>query len=315
MLIDVELPQLQCIGQTDGDGSEPYLWTDLLLIYETSSGEIGVQEADRAPSPVGAQMIIDHGMTSGDSAPIPSEIGGLAAQIPPGLSRQELLIVAALFDVKGTPGAAVVAGYDAFLEAVYDQVNANLLALAGDPADTAAAIESAVHQAVKNAIEEQLSWLEQAGIVLGLDHTDSSIGSDYATYSPPSSLPTGATTTAFTLKFDDSKGNVYQANGQWIATVDPCEQELRNYESAQDALRNAQGALRQLNAKGNLTLKEQQEVERLTKEVFADEAAVANAKAAYEQCRQRNPSQGPTEPPAHVATGGPTPGGVLAPGR
>jgi hypothetical protein len=307
MLIDVELPQLQCIGETDSSGSEPYLWTDLLLIYQTTSGETGVQDADAAPAPVGAQMIIDHGMKSGDSAPIPSEIGGLATQIPPGLARQELLVVAALFDVKGTPGAAVAAGYNAFLEAVYDQVNSHLLGLASDPTDTAAAIESAVNQAVKNAIEGQLSWLERAGIVLGLDHIDTSIGSDHATYSPPASLNAGVTATAFTLKFDDTKGNVYHANGQWIATVDPCEQNLLDYESAQEALGNVQGALRQLNAKDRLTLEQQQEVERLTKEVFADEAAVANAKAAYEQCRQRNPSKAPNEPPALVGPARPRP--------
>jgi len=296
MLVNVQLPRLTCVSEADGSGSQPYLWTDLLFIYE-GANQLGVQEADRAATPVGAEAIIAHGMKVGDAALIPTAIGSLGTQIPAGLAGHQLLLVAVLWDQKGTPAQAVQAGYDAFLQTLYDQVSTHLAGLAEDPKDTSTEIQTAVNQAVSTAITAQLSLLEKLGIWLGVDHTDTSIGGDFASYSPADGAAAGTTATPLTLIFNDGKGNHYEIAGQWNATVDPCEQELIAFDSAKQALTNAQGALRQLQATENLTLEQEQEVAQLTKQVLRGEAAVKSTQQAYDQCQTQH---GPPHAPPHV---------------
>jgi hypothetical protein len=180
MLINIEFQQLRCISESDDDGAQPYLWTELLQIDDdTIASGAPVFAADHPPSPVRARVVIKEQMKAGDSALIPDLLARLNARFrsdPPPLVRRDLILVAVLLDQRDTPGSAIVAGYDAFLSELPSEVANSLLALSetsGAEQDAVIkTIEDAVETQVDAAIADKIGALDKAGVWLGIESPD-----------------------------------------------------------------------------------------------------------------------------------------------
>ncbi|HET7034205.1 MAG TPA: hypothetical protein VFI42_00840 [Thermomicrobiaceae bacterium] len=289
MLVNIELQQLRCLKQSDGsDGANPYLWVMLLQIDDdTIASGNAVFVADRPPSPVGASVLIQGGMRAGDSAPIPELLARLNARFrtDPPLARRDLILLALLMDERGTPGAAIVAGYNTFLTTVPEDVSQHLLELASPNSDdrNAAinAIQIDVHDKVYDAIMAQLNPLEE--VEAGLGMKDRMIANAFQVFDQVNA------SRPFTLHFQSkSGGDIFEIDAQIRVTNDPCEDELLNLLALQTAIQNAQGAGKQLanTHGGELTGAQQQQLEQIKEEIRQLQQKVQTGERALARCRK-----------------------------
>ena len=299
MLINIEFQQLRCISESDDDGAQPYLWTELLQIDDdTIASGAPVFAADHPPSPVGARVVIKEQMKAGDSALIPDLLARLNARFrsdPPPLVRRDLILVAVLLDQRDTPGSAIVAGYDAFLSELPSEVAKSLLALSetsGAEQDAVIkTIEDAVETQVDAAIADKIGALDKAGVWLGIESPDRTIGTGHMLFEQENA------SRPFTLRFQSDAGDDFELDAQLRVTIDPCEDELVLVESMQAAVANMEGRAKQLaNAHGGEpTPQDEQEMEQLRQQLLAERAKLKSAQEALERCRQRI-EPGPAEP-------------------
>ncbi len=291
MFIEIDFVRLLC----ERGGAQPYLWMELLQIDDDTLAPNGprVAAVDWRPQ-FEDQGFVGGEMKAGDSAPMPLELARLNAHFREGLMRRDLILVASLWDHHDTPSAAVAAGYSAFLSELRDAVAdpMNLLALsAGSGPEYDSAIQritKRVHDKVEAAITDKISWLDKAGIIVGLEDTDRLIDSTFKLFADSDFTQPNRPTpfTPFTLTFHDSSAD-FKLDAQLFVTNDPCEDELIPVMSLQQEIATMEGALKQLaNAHGGEPRPEDEKnMERIEKDLRAAQAKLKVAQDAYERCR------------------------------
>jgi hypothetical protein len=284
MITSIVLNQLVCAAESNGGGSHPYLWAELLQIDNRTidSGAL-VASIGFAPPPIGAQLVITEGMRAGDTAPIPAPQARLAAQFDQAESIKDLILVAVLWDRHDTPIDAILAGYDAFLGSARDAVAKNLEALSSASGDVVNAavdeVRAEINQQVNDAISGKLSTLDKVEIAAGLETSDSVIGSAFVHFA----LAQGNPPSGFSLAFGSGSTHDYRIDGTITVTVDPCESELIRVQAANQAIANTRSALKQLiGHEGPATEKQ---IEILDAELSTQQARLAAAQADLNLCR------------------------------
>jgi hypothetical protein len=275
VIVSIGLEQLRC--NAENHDAHPYLWVQLLQIDDdtTAVGGPGVALVAFPDPPIGAQVVIQEGMRAGDSAPIPDPMARLATGFRPGQGRRDLILVAVLWDRQDTPGAAVLAGYEAFLAGVRDAVAANLVALntAPDRQPIIDAIKAAASKQIHDAIANQISWFE------GLFETqDALIDSQFVLFEQ---IDEKDSSTAFTVAFGADTPHAYQVDCKRVVTADPCEAELIRIQAARETIANTRGALKQL-GEGNVADQKREELEA---ELEAQTGRLVQAEADLKHCR------------------------------
>ena len=177
----INLQDLQCLRQDRGsDGSDPYIWPALVSI--DSSLRVNVLTPYNE-----SRVIIQSGMTNGQTAAIPAIVGAQTTRLEGDLTANHLILVVALWERRDTPDNVVSAGYSAFSDSLGTGIRANLLGLgSSDPATQQAAID-AVKTTVKNgvtdAISNSLTWYQKAEIAAGVMHLDDLIDNSSTAFS------------------------------------------------------------------------------------------------------------------------------------
>ena len=177
----INLQDLQCLRQDRGsDGSDPYIWPALVSI--DSSLRVNVLTPYNE-----SRVIIQSGMTNGQTAAIPAIVGAQTTRLEGDLTANHLILVVALWERRDTPDNVVSAGYSAFSDSLGTGIRANLLGLgSSDPATQQAAID-AVKTTVKNgvtdAISNSLTWYQKAEIAAGIMHLDDLIDNSSTAFS------------------------------------------------------------------------------------------------------------------------------------
>ena len=177
----INLQDLQCLRQDRGsDGSDPYIWPALVSI--DSSLRVNVLTPYNE-----SRVIIQSGMTNGQTAAIPAIVGAQTTRLEGDLTANHLILVVALWERRDTPDNVVSAGYSAFSDSLGTGIRANLLGLgSSDPAAQQAAID-AVKTTVKNgvtdAISNSLTWYQKAEIAAGIMHLDDLIDNSSTAFS------------------------------------------------------------------------------------------------------------------------------------
>jgi hypothetical protein len=284
MLVAMELQQLTCNTQSNGDGSRPYLWVELLQINDdTINSGAAVALVDFPPSPDGAVVIVKDGMQAGDTAVVPDQMRHLAARSRSGQSVNELLLAVALLDRGDVPGFAMVDGYNAFLSDTREEIATNLVSLNAtkdDPAARAAlvmTIKTNLQGKVFKAITDDLDLAQKIALFFGtkdrvLDSAFMDVSLDGATSLTP-----------FTLTFHSKQLDDFVISGAYRVTEDPCENERINVRAAQAAVANTKGALKQLAAQPE-TATTEKKLEQLRAELAVQQARLSGAKQALSFC-------------------------------
>ncbi len=287
MFIDIEFQQLRC----DGGRAQPYLWMELLQIDDDTLAPNGplVAAVDHRPL-FDAQVMVREEMKAGDSAPIPGELARLGARFRAGLMRRDLILVALLWDHRGTPYVAVDAGYSAFLSELRDAVADNLLALSTttgpDNDSIIQVIKQRVRDKVEAAITDKISWLQEIGIFVGLEDTDRLIDSTFKRFEDADFTQLNIPT-PFTLTFHDS-GDDFKLDAQQFEIAYTCEDELIQVRSLQQDIATMQGALRQLGHAhgGEPRPEDEQKMQQVEQHLRAAQAKLYSAQDAYKQCQR-----------------------------
>jgi len=289
MIVTIELQDLACTDQFRSEGCRPYLWGVLLQVDDDtlSSGAL-VATVSFAPSPDGAFVPIASAMHAGDSAAIPGAVSRYGARFRSGQNRNDLILVVVLWDARDTPAGAVAAGYDAFIGEIRDAIADNLLDLSTANEDQVNVIEAKinqrVHDKVESAIRGQLSDLQKIEVELGILTPDQPINSAFRHVS----IQDAASTESFTLPFSDILNDDFALHALMTVTSDSCEDQLARVGSAQRAIENTRGALKQLRSKPE-SPKIEKEMEKLENELLVLQAKLAQAQHDLEQCRIANP--------------------------
>ena len=306
MLAYVELEQLRCDRQSDGDdGSNPYLWVELLQIDDDTLSSADPVSAISPASPNSEEIVVMPNMHGGDAFGTPDEISHFATRFRSGLSRRELIVVAALWDQRDTPLDAVAAGYDAFLGQVHDSVADHLLELASSDQATVdqaiAEVKSEVHDKVYDAIAEHLSTFDEVQIGLGLENPDRFIDSAFQSWS----LAELTDTMGFTLPFKDgdaaNPSDQYEVAGELLVQVDPCEDQLLAVDEEAQNIVQIEAAMKQLGQDhhGELTQADEEMLEQLEQELADAKAKLKGLEFALARCREGivpvGPPVGPIE--------------------
>jgi hypothetical protein len=289
MIVTIELQDLGCVDQFRSEGCRPYLWGVLLQVDDETirSGAL-VATVSFAPPPDGAFVPIASAMHAGDSAAIPGAVSRYGARFRSGQNTNDLILVVILWDARDTPAAAVVAGYEAFLGEIRDAVADNLQDLSTANEDQLNVIEAKisqrVHDKVGSAIQGQLSDLEKVEVELGILTPDQLINSAFRHVS----IQDAASAESFTLPFSDNLNDDFDLHAQMTVTADPCEDQLARVGSAQRAIENTQGALKQLQGEPE-SKKTEQAIEELENELLVLQARLTQAQHDLNQCRIANP--------------------------
>jgi hypothetical protein len=288
MLAYVELGQLRCDRQQNGDGSNPYLWVELLQIDDDTLASGDPILAIPPASPDAEELVVMENMRGGDAAAIPDDVAHYAMRFRDGQTQRHLIVVAALLDHHDTPLDAVSAGYQAFLSEVDDEVTKELLNLSStDPTTVQAAIDrikTDVKNKVNDVVEANLSTWDKIQTGLGLETQDNSIDSDFLS----TALAEETSTTQFTLTFksgpDQDPTDLYEVTGELLVKVDPCEDQLLAVDSDANNVNTIKAALKQL---GEQAEPDEDQMQKLEDELAAAKAKLKAAEQALAQCRER----------------------------
>jgi len=285
VIVTIELQDLVCTDQFRSEGCRPYLWGVLLQVDDDTLGSGAlVATVSFAPPPDGAFVPIASAMHAGDSAAIPGAVSRYGARFRSGQNRNDLV----LWDARDTPAGAVAAGYDAFIGEIRDAIADNLLDLSTANEDQVGVIEAKinqrVHDKVESAIRGQLSDLQKVEVELGILTPDQPIDSAFRHVS----IQDAASAESFTLPFSDILNDDFALHAQMTVTSDPCEDQLARVGSAQRAIENTRGAIKQLRSKPE-SPKIEKEIEKLENELLVLQAKLAQAQHDLELCRIANP--------------------------
>jgi hypothetical protein len=278
MIAGINLQQLRCVAEEDS--SRPYLWPLLLKIDDQVMQTLQLTRGEFASPPEGALALIKDGMRTGDTAPIPAVMSRFGARFEPHDSTKILVLVALLWNDRATPYSAVLAGYEAFLDATPSAVSENLLALktATDRGPIIAAIKELVSERINAAITDQLDLLDD--IDIKLHGADELIDAQFQQIVLNGTDPS----TAFTLSFAAGSQHEHQLDCLLRWTADPCEDELVRVRMARQAIADAQKAMNQLIATGENPGTEAK-IEKLQAEIQDQQARLDAAQADLARCR------------------------------
>lgn len=209
----VKLEQLNCIRETEGGGSTPYLWVVLL---QTDLAAIKTIGASRVGWTREYEQVLKKGLKTGQWAGIPDNLlEGPGAAWANSVQDPTLIIVAALWDKHSTPPKAVEAGYSAFVSAltlsVADEMDALFTAEVIDPGyvpKIISQIETVVENAVHRAIKSKLDWEEEL-----FDTLDSLIGVAFQAFFPVKS------SNSILLTFNSKSDHSYQVGGELMVVI------------------------------------------------------------------------------------------------
>lgn len=286
----VELHELRCNAVKGEDAASPYLWAVLLQVDDDTLAAGGAAVVAFVPvGEGGGRTVIADGIRDGGSAVIPSPFARFPTWFRPGLIQRDLIFVAVLWDQRDTPGAAVDAGYGAFLSETPIAISNKLFELSGatgeDRDSLIEEIKGDVASKVEAAIKSQLSILEEIGMWSHVEWADRLIAADFVLFEQENvSKP-------FTLSFqtDPPDPDDYTIESELVVTIIPCEAELIRVESLQQNVFNTKAALRQLAHAhgGEPTPEDEQKAAQLEHELANEEAKLAAAQAALKKCRDR----------------------------
>lgn len=283
----VHLQQLRCNHQSHVNGSQPYMWAELLQVDDDTLAPGGATAAPVAfpPPPIGAQISIATNMQSGALALMPESMAWMGARFKQGLVIRDLILVTLLWNQRDTPGYAVAAGYSAFLTEIQASIAKHLSELAtasSGPARDAVIqkIKDEVKPKITSAISDALSLSDKAAIAAGLIHADDLVDNAFVLFSQEN------VTRPFTANYGAGSANDFQLAGTLIVTVNPCEDELVTLEATRQAIFNTNGALKKLEGHeskpGN-----QEKIEKLEQELWAEQVKLQTSQGALTRCQQR----------------------------
>jgi hypothetical protein len=302
----IHLDRLRCLAEQDASGhSEPYAWTVLLWVDDTTIGS-GQFVGSSAPGNASARLVIKGGMREGDQATMPSRQRTFARRFEDGLAVRNIGIVVALFEEDETPPDAVRAGYDAFVRelprALAQFVRENLRGPETDAEREE--IADAVRPKVREAVEDELSAFEKVQVFLGSLDLDDELGFDAALTAIDESE---GDPRPFTLTFEKSATilgvqirNHYELDGRFELREpprpDPCQAEIDRVTRAQGQvdgieaqIRSSQDELRDAPPQEKAALIA--EIRRLRLEELPPAvAALEAARRALARCRTLQPA-------------------------
>jgi hypothetical protein len=311
----IHLDHLRCLAEWDDHGhSEPYVWTLLIWLDDTTIGS-GQFVGSIAPGNVqGSRTVIKEGMKAGERAPMPSVQKAFSHRFEDDLNFRFIGIVVAMFEQDDTPLDAVRAGYDAFVREL-PRALADFMRINRRPPDEEERkdIANKVGPKIFVAFWDALSAYEKLQVFLGKLNLDDLIGND-TFFTEIDSNETAVS--RFTLKFEntialDTKEEVtnhYELDGRFELREppppDPCQAEIDRVKQARTRIDSIQADIRRLGdelheAPPTEKPEINKEIRRIRDEVLP--AAVATLEAAQRAlalCRALNPE--PPSPPNHV---------------
>ena len=319
----IALESLHCIRERDdgsGRGSEPYIWPVLVRIDDQTLNTQRLIDVV-APSAGAARVVIQSGMSAGQSAAIPTPVGILRTRLEANLFLTRLILVVALWDEDETPEDAVRAGFLAFIRelgAALGDAN-NLLALqeaevalkAAVEANDQVAIKAAearkaaiiktitdqVRKAVEAAIANRLTGSQKASVAAGFLNLDDLTDSNFKSFS--NALPT-----PITLAFGKGKPNEFEIRGRLEVRqvrVDRCQAKVNAVKEAQSAVDEFNEQINQLKEQlKQASPEEKRFINSEIKQIRDGDLAVAlvalgDARTALSICRATGPPSFPDE--------------------
>jgi hypothetical protein len=255
----IHLDRLRCLAESDGSGhSEPYVWTMLLWVDDTTIGS-DQSVGSSAPGNVrGSRAVIKEGIKVGEQADMPSVQRSFAHRFEDDLSIRNVGIVVAMFEEDETPGDAVRAAYSAFVrelpKAAADFIRTNSRAPETD--DECEEIANQVRPKVREAGKNALSSFEKVQLFLGTLDLDDEIGfdtwfteiDDQDTSPRPFTLRFEKTVTVNVLGQELTISNHYEIDGRFELrqppAPDPCQDEVDRVRQARAVVDGHQAATR-----------------------------------------------------------------------
>jgi hypothetical protein len=293
MGIDVALTlkDLQCVTQDRGsDGSAPYVWPASVFI-NTSTAKVTVLTWEARSL---ARLIIQNGMHSGDTAPIPPSVAVLGRRFDDDPAQYKFIATIVLWEKRDLSDDSMAAGFLAYGDALQVAIEANLGGLASPDPDVnkkaVDAVKASVHQQVSDAIENTLTDVEKAEIKAGILTPDSVIDSS-STVIPVMSDQ------SFTITFGntpDNQSNHYIIDAQLQLKTVICEAELNAVNQDQVVLNQLDAQLAELKKElAQAPPAEKPGIEQDIRDFAKNEIAPAKAKlskdtVALNQCRQKS---------------------------
>lgn len=249
----VQLDRLRCVEGLGG--IEPYAWTIVLWVDDGTIAS-GRFVGSRAPDSVrGSRAVIKDGMRAGEEAPMPALQRSFLRQFEDDDQIRNIGIVVALFEEDETPGDAVRAAYEAFVEelprALADFIRTNLRAPTDEEREQ---IADVVRPKVRAAGRDALSAFEKAQVLLGTLDLDDEVGVDSffteIADQSPSSRP-------FTLRYEKTGTvlgqtftNRLEIDGRLELRQppppDPCQAQVNRVKTAREAVDAVQATIRAL---------------------------------------------------------------------
>jgi hypothetical protein len=245
----IRLDGFRCLAEADGlpgGGSEPYAWTTLVWIDDTtlmSSIGAGSRSPDITP---GHRAVIKNRIKAGESAEMPERQREFVHRFEANLSVRHIGIVVALFEKDETPEDAVRAGYRAFTDEVPRAIGQFVLTNLRPPTDQEQQqIASQVEAKVRSAIEGGLSAFEKTQIFLGFLNLDDTVATDNRFFEiVRDTQPDHSVVLDFDNQGGEFFGSRYRIFGRFGLRrppgPDPCQDQVDRVREASDRVEGLQ---------------------------------------------------------------------------
>jgi hypothetical protein len=301
----VSLNTLHCIAESDRGGtshSEPYVWPFLASV---TTSPLSFSTTPRFPPIAESRKIIRNEMRAGDSANLEFPGNRPTITFDDQQSGHQLILIVALLEWDETPQAAIVAGHDAYLDALRDQLGRKILFFNGASEEEKRRlvdeIRVAVSAKVKSAIKGKLSLRSKL-----FDNQDDFLAVAYAHFPSLTAAP-------FTLRFAGKSGDpgilrpdapiefTLEGNLSVVpVVVDRCQAQVDALNAVEAKIRALQEQVRFLQSQLATATPQQKpaiisEIEQINAQrIPAARAALVPAQRSLGICRVLEQSQIPT---------------------
>lgn len=272
-----------------GGGGYPYIWPIRLSVNPD-----GVSGSERVES----RHILGTGLSVGESATIPSNIGQLRFGFDETIAKRAVILIVALWNAKETPGNVVVSACKRFYNSIPERFNNHFGGLITFDTQTEVErnnfiniIKNEVKTDVESTIRNTLSGYEKFKIGIGALTLDSLVDAAFILFDNsflrrPEPPEASSESFPITLRLKDS----YEIRGHLtIAYVptDRCQIQVDAVRAAEARIRSLENQIRVLQQQRpiNLSLINRIRMEELPRAI----EALENAKRELQDCREFEP--------------------------
>lgn len=272
-----------------GGGGYPYIWP-----IRVSIDQAGVSGSPRVES----RHILGAGLSVGESATIPSNIGQLSFQFDETTMRRAVILIVALWNSRETPGNVAVAACKRFYSSIPERFSNHFGGLITIDSQSIEErnnfinlIKSEVRNDVESTIRDTLSGYEKFRIGLGTLSLDQFIDAAFILFDNsflkrPEPPEASSQSFPFTLRFKDS----YEISGHLVIAhipTDRCQIQVDAVRAAENRIRSLENQIMVLQQQNppNLSLIRRIRMEELPPAI----EALENAKRESQECREFEP--------------------------